>query len=324
MRIIFCVLIFWSIAFNGFSYTQKDSLSSSADTSLRFQIKKLTTQDSAFLAQKKQIADSLTWYYLKPDPARSNPFVEKLLKEHLTTDKYLLNPAPSIKIKKSNYGLGEYLPQKITWFFPVALLLILLFGLVRIFFNKEVETIFKAFFDNRMLAQINKEENALVSWQYLFLYIIFSFTVGLFMCLAIYRLRGAEVVTEISTLLLLSLIAFIIFGLKIFVLRFLGFVFEIQKLVKDYTNIIYLTYFNALFVLLPIVFCLSLISIHQEMLFIWICGILFCAIVGFQFVRITINILINYRLSKFYLILYLCALEFCPVLIFAKIINTSL
>lgn len=324
MRLIFCVFIFWSIALNGFSATQKDSLSHAVDSSFKYQPKILTAEDSALLAKKKQIADSLTWYYLKPDPDRANPFVEQLLKEHLTTDKYLLSPAPNVKIKKSNYGFGEFMPQKITWFFPVALLLILLFGLVRIFFNKEVETIFKAFFDNRMLAQINKEENALVSWQFLFLYIIFSFTVSLFLCLAIYRLRGAEIVTEISTFLILSLIAFIIFGLKIFVLRFLGFVFEVQKLVKDYTNIIYLTYFNSLFILLPIIFCLSLISIHQETLFIWICGILFCAIVGFQFIRITINILINYRLSKFYLILYLCALEFCPVLIFAKIINTSL
>lgn len=324
MKLVFCVLIFWSLALNSFSTTQKDSLNHAVDSTVKYQFRKLSAQDSALIVKKKQTADSLTWYFLKPDASRANPFVEQLLKDHLTTDRYLLTPAPSVKVKKSNYGLGEFMPQKITWFFPAALLLILFFGIVRIIFSKEVETIFRAFFDNRMLTQINKEDNALVSWQFLFLYIIFAFTVSMFLCLAIYRLQGAEIVTEISTFLLLSLIAFIIFGVKILALRFLGFVFEIQKLVKDYTNIIYLTYFNSLFILLPIVFCLSLISIHQEMLFIWICGILFCAIVGFQFIRITINILINYRLSKFYLILYLCALEICPVLIFAKIINTSL
>ncbi|MBC7654281.1 MAG: DUF4271 domain-containing protein, partial [Oligoflexus sp.] len=40
--------------------------------------------------------------------------------------------------------------------------------------------------------------------------------------------------------------------------------------------------------------------------------------------RITFNILLNYRLSKFYLILYLCTLEICPIILFAKTISTSL
>jgi hypothetical protein len=47
-------------------------------------------------------------------------------------------------------------------------------------------------------------------------------------------------------------------------------------------------------------------------------------IIGVQFIRITFNILLNYKLSKFYLIIYLCALEICPIILLAKTISISL
>ena len=127
-----------------------------------------------------------------------------------------------------------------------------------------------------------------------------------------------------ASFLIISVFVFLFFSLKILVLKFLGFLFQIQKLITDYLNIIYLTFFNSLFLLLPITFCLVFADIRQGYIIIWTFFILFSAIMAYQFTRITINILLNYRLSKFYLILYLCTLEICPILLFAKTINISL
>lgn len=301
---------------------QQDS--SVKDNSTNFRRNNFIVIDSAAKARIAFLRDSLTYSYLKPDPNRANQFTDSLLKEVLVIDSYLLTPAKSVKIKKNNYGFGEIIPKEPLWFLLTSILLIVFFGIIKILFKKEVDLIFRAFFDNRTLSQLNKEDNVFVSWQFLFLYLTFALTVGLFACLILYKASASGPATEFTIFLLVSLFAFVFFGIKILILRLLGLVFKVQKLVKDYTNIIYLTYFNVLFILLPVTFCLSLINIQEQYYLFWGFLALFSAIVAFQYLRITFNILLNYRLSKLYLILYLCALEICPILIFAKTINTSL
>jgi hypothetical protein len=324
MRFLLFVLFLFCFALAGFADVQKDSLILKKDSFQSSNIKKRFLPDSATLVRKAFLRDSLTYQYLKPDPNRPNPFIEDLLRKVIITDPYLLTPAKSVKIKKSNFGTGEYIGKMPIWFFLVIILLLVFFGIIKIAFKKQIDLIFKAFYDNRTLHQINKEENIFMSWQFLFLYLIFSFTIGLFTCLILYKTKASSSATDFNTFLIVSFFVFIFFGLKILMVRFLGIVFKVQKLVREYTNIIYLTYFNLLFVLLPITFCLSLINLENQYTLFWLITALLLIIIAFQFIRITINILLNYRLSKFYLILYLCALEICPILIFARTINISL
>ena len=294
------------------------------DSVFKFRPKNYPVVDSVAKARTKLIRDSLVYTYLKPNPDRANQFTDSLLRTVLVTDKYLLTPAKSVKIKKDNYGFGEIITKDPVWFLLAAVILLIFFGVIKILFKKEVDLIFRAFFDTRTLGQVNKEENVFVSWQFLFLYLNFVFSVGLFACLIFYKTSASVTAAEFPIFLLVSMFAFAFFGLKILVLRLLGFVFKVQKLVRDYTNIIYLTYFNFLFVLLPVTFCLALINLQDQYYLFWALVILFSGIVTFQYLRITFKILLNYRLSKFYLIIYLCALEICPILIFAKTIDTSL
>ena len=311
-------------ALAGFADVQKDSTLTIKDSFQTATIRTRYIPDSAALARKAFLRDSLTYQYLQPNPNRPNPFIEDLLRKVIITDPYLLTPAKSVKIKKSNFGTGEYTSKMPIWFFLVIVLLLMLFGVVKIAFKKQVDLIFNAFYEKRTLHQINKEDNIFMSWQFLFLYMIFSFTIGLFTCLILYKTKASSTATDFYTFLLVSLFVFIFFGLKILIVRFLGIVFKVQKLVREYTNIIYLTYFNLLFALLPITFCLSLINLEHQYTVFWLITAFLLVIIALQFIRITINILLTYRLSKFYLILYLCALEICPILIFARTINISL
>lgn len=280
--------------------------------------------DSAALARKAFIADSLTYQYLKPDPKRINPYYNQLVKDFFVTDPFLLSSPKGIKVVNNNYGLGLYMKKSPKLFIFIFLFILVFFGVVRVLFSKELSNIFRAFYDNRFLAQFSKDDNYLFSWQFLFLFIILSLTIGLFISTLLFKYNGNQSVVQIETFLILTLVSFIFLFFKIFVLKLIGSLFLIQKLTKDYINFICITLFNSIFLLFPIILCLILLDTNRENYIIESFLIFLLLIFSLQFVRIAINLLINYRLSIFYLILYLCALEICPLILFAKTINISL
>ncbi|MBC7653672.1 MAG: DUF4271 domain-containing protein [Oligoflexus sp.] len=320
---IFIVICFF-VNQNLLAQNAKDSTMVKTDTTTKTKIKYYPIIDSVALAKKNFTRDSIINYFLNPDPKRENQFFNKLIADNLVSDPYLLSLPKNIKIVKSNYGLGQFLKQDPLWFLISILIILLSFGVLKVIFSKEISLLLKAFFDTRTLTQINKEDNALVSWHFFFLYVLFCLTLGLFICIGLYKLKGSAPAKNIDTYLVISGLIFLFFGLKIFLLRFIGFLFQIQKLVRDYLNLIYLTYFNTLFLLLPITLYLILTTFVYGNLISNIFLVAFFGIIGVQFIRITFNILLNYRLSKFYLILYLCTLEICPIILFAKTISTSL
>lgn len=319
------VLFFYLLlSCSGFAFSAQDSTQQAIDTVAKTVYKPRVIIDSAALARKNFVRDSLIWYFLKPDPKRANPYVEKLLKDNITTDPYLLSLPKNLKIINNPYGVGNYLNKYPVWFLVAVLVLLTMFGVVRLVFSKEISNLFRAFFDNRVLSQIDKEENVLITWQFIFLYLIFSFTVGLFICLLMYKTSASDAATDFSSFLIISLVAFVFFGLKIFTVKFIGFLFELQKLTREYLNIIYLTYINSLFLLLPATFILTFVGFNHGHLVVWGFVLLFSILMGFQLLRVTFKILLNHQLSKFYLFLYLCTLEICPILLFVKTINISL
>ena len=300
----------------------KDSIKLNTETATK--AKYYPIIDSLALAKKKITREAIINYYLNPDPRRENLFFNKLIADNLVSDPYLLSIPKSVKVVKSNYGLGQFLNKEPIWFLISIIIILLSFGILNAIFSKEISLLLKAFFDARTLIQINKEDNALVSWHFFFLYLLFSLTLGLFICIGLYKLKGSASAKNIDNYLIVSGFVFLFFGLKIFLLRFIGFLFQIQKLIRDYLNLIYLTYFNTLFLLLPITLYLILTTFIYGNVLSNIFLVIFLGIIGVQFIRIAFNILLNYRLSKFYLILYLCALEICPIILLAKTINISL
>lgn len=318
--LIFCLITLSSACF---AFSAQDSLKV-ADTTTKVIYKPRVVIDSAAVARKAFVKDSITWYFMKPDPSRANPWVTKLLADNVTKDPYLLTLPSNFKKVNNPYGVGIYINSYPIWFLVAILVLLTAFGVIKIVFSKEIANIFRAFFDNRILSQIDKEDNVLITWQFIFLYLVFSFTVGLFVCLLMYKTSASNAATDFKSFLIISFAAFVFFGLKILTIRFMGFLFEIQKLTRAYLNIIYLTYINSLFILLPATFILTFVGITYGYMVAWTFLALFSVIIGFQLFRLLFKILSNYQLSKFYLFLYLCTLEICPILLFVKTINSSL
>lgn len=324
IRLLLGIIFFSAFNLSVFAQLSKDSAQNLNIDTVIILNSNYKNIDSAGLARKAFIADSLTYQYLKPDPKRINPYYNQLVKDFFVTDPFLLSSPKGIKVVNNNYGLGLYIKKSPKLFIFIFLFILVFFGVVRVLFSKELSNIFEAFYNNRFLAQFSKDDNYLFSWQFLFLFIILSLTIGLFISILLFKYNGNQSVVKIETFLILTLVSLIFLFSKIFVLKLIGNLFLIRKLTKDYINFICITLFNSIFLLLPIIFCLILLDTNRENYIIESFLIFLLLIFSLQFVRIAINLLINYRLSIFYLILYLCALEICPLILFAKTINISL
>jgi hypothetical protein len=119
----------------------------------------------------------------------------------------------------------------------------------------------------------------------------------------------------------LSIVIITLFATKFLVLKFIGFVFDINKLVSEYITALSLTYFNITFVFLPVALCFSLISDQFIPYLLVVTLLLVVVIFVWQYLRSSVGIISNFRFHKFYLFIYLCALEICPILILIKALN---
>lgn len=216
-------------------------------------------------------------------------------------------------------GIAKY--HRENWLLLTVFFLIFGIGLVRLFFPADFKIVFQAYYDDRVLLSLSKEDTILTSWPFIFLYILFSGTLALFVCLFYaYELDRYDVVTFSNYFKITALIG-VLFALKIGFIRFLAFVFEIGRIVREYVAILYLIYFNVLFFLLPVILTLSLVPVrYAKSIFIF--AIVASVLIFFyRFIRTAIHVMGQYRFSLSYLILYLCCLEIAPIIILLRLLS---
>ncbi len=283
-------------------------------------------RDSAFLARRqfirdsiKHVQDSLAVVWIKaPDPNRPNRFIDSLISLY-TVEKMDFNAwAARFPKKVSRYDQGMPQPKGEIWIIGVILFLILFFAVIKFFFSKELGSIVQSFYSNQILGQINKEDNLFSSWPFIFLYLLFGLIIGMYLYLSGKYLQLSYPVDGFELFLLLSATVIGLFTVKIIVLRLLGFLFDIRRLVREYVSILYLSYFNSALMFLPLVIAFSLTPNRYAGIYGYIGIFMLVVIFILQFFRAGVNILSNYRFPKVYLIIYLCALEFCPLIILFK------
>ncbi|WP_410222262.1 DUF4271 domain-containing protein [Pedobacter sp.] len=225
-------------------------------------------------------------------------------------------------VEKVTYQQGDLLPKGKVWILLVIGFLLVLFAILKNSFGKQLNMVVQSFYSNRVLANFSKEDNLVTSWSFLLLFVQFGFTIGMFFyLLAQYNENEQAQRQGFEFFITLSMGIIMLYLLKIVMLRLIGFFFEVQKPVKHYVTILYLSYFNASLLFIPLIIAFALAPVQYGNVFILTGLILLCAIFVFQFVRAAINILSTYRFPKLYLILYLCALEICPIMILIKAIG---
>ena len=326
MRYTLYILMIFLIGKAGCLYAQlADSIPIRADTQIVAQ--KFVFLDSATVARNLfikdsvlHIQDSLVMQFITaPEIARPNLFTEFLLKKYLVTDKYLLRASSYQRKIAFKYGLGQAKSGSKYWILLVILILLFSFSILRYYFTSEINLIFKAFYSTRAFNKINKETHMFSSWQFFILYIMFGFAAGLFLYLITKVLGNIYEYKDIELFIVLSGITVGCITLKILLLRLLGFVFHLQYQVRGYLNILYVTLFNTLFILLPLLLIAALVphAIPLILISIAILAMIYLS----TFIRVYLAVLSKHSFSKTYLILYLCTFEICPLIILIRALN---
>ncbi len=219
------------------------------------------------------------------------------------------------------YQEGNPVAKGEVWIMATIAVLLILFAFLKRFFDKQLMVIIQSFFSNRILANINKEDNLFTSWPFLLLFVHFGFTIGLFFYL-VAKYQKLDLAEEgFQAFISISVAVIILYILKIVALRLLGLFFDVQKPINEYVSILYLTYFNASLLFMPLVIAFALSPPQYGKFYMAISIILLIIIFAFQLIRAGINILSQNRFSKVYLLLYLCTLEICPILILIRAIG---
>ncbi len=270
----------------------------------------------------KNIGDSLAFVWIKaPDPKRPNRFLDSIINTCKIEKLDFTSWSKKLPKKMSQYNEGKPRPKGESWIIAVILFLTIFFSIIKSIFSKELLAVLQSFYSNRMLSQINKEDNLFSSWPFLFLYLLFGLTIGMYLYLSGRYFKLEYQFSGFEWFIILSALVIGLFTLKIIALRLLGFFFGTQKLVKEYVSVLYLSYFNLAIIFLPLVIAFSLTSNHYAGIYIYLAILLLIVIFLWQFLRVGLNILSNYQFPKVYLIIYLCALEICPLLILLKVLR---
>jgi hypothetical protein len=320
--IVVCVLMM--LISLGACAQQDSSATQISDTSLnQAQHDKVPFLDSVAMAmqQHEQFAqDSLATLYIRPaDSNRHNQLIDTLLKQTLYTGTNFLDIQQH---SKSLLKEGSTRQSRDPWILGIILVMLIYAAILNRAMSKDVQSLWMAFYSKRVLSQVSKEEGVINSWTFAALFLLFASTFGLF--LYQYSVYTHVYYTRFSGFQLFLTLTFIILGLfavKFVIVKFIGFVFGIGKLVSEYLSVSYLTYFNIGFVFLPVCLCFSLLPDTMIRYVLLLAYIIIGALFVWQYLRGSVEIISNILFYKFYLIVYLCALEICPILILIKTLN---
>jgi hypothetical protein len=330
-KVFFFLLIYLIIGLS--TSAQTDSIISPGPDRSGAQFRRPVFRDSAALAQwqakkdsikhikdsLKAVGDSLSMVWLKrPDPNRPNQFLDSLVEVYSVKNLDFQAWAKKFPKKIDRYDKGKPRPKGELWIIAFVFVLLFCFALLKNAFSKELSAIIQALYSNRVLSQINKEEKFFNSWPFIFLYLLFGFTIGMFLYQCGKYFQQSFYYGGFGSFLRLSIIVVVLFTAKIIILRILGFLLDGVKIAKEYISILILSYFNAALLFLPIVIAFCLTPARYAPVYIYLSFILIGGIFLIQFLRAASNILSNYKFPIMYLIFYLCALEICPILILIK------
>lgn len=267
-------------------------------------------------------SNNLGWI-ASPDPDRPYPLLDSLRSawsvqgDLYTWIAHLDSLRPSSE--KGSFD-GQPKLTRDSWIVIVLLVLFLMLAISRFIFPADLSVLVVAYFNDMVFSQISKEEAVFNSWPFLFLFGFSSLAIGLFFYLS--AIAGLFDLNQegIQAFLLVSLLILLLFGLKILITRLIGYLFSIQKILKDYIVVLYLSYFNMGMLVLPVALlqAFSPLDAANWLAYITLAWVALAVLIRLG--KVAYHLIVNYRFSKFYLFMYLCTLEIAPVLIIVKLL----
>lgn len=206
------------------------------------------------------------------------------------------------------------------WYILLLILSLSIFAWGKALYQKYLLQIMNSLFNYQISIQLFRDKNALFRNLSIILQVLFPINIGLL----IYFLNDFYKINQVSEISVLSIvlystIVFLFFRFKVILYKFLGLVFKVQD---DFSEIQHHmnTFIQSLgVVLLPFVISLPFLGDELKNIFLTGMFLLLGVFIMLFFLR-GFQIVSRKQVPVFFLILYLCAVEFIPV---ALIVKTS-
>ncbi len=229
----------------------------------------------------------------------------------------------SKKIEASK-RVPEEMPFETTdWMLGIILVSLLLFGWIRVGYGKYVQMAVQASYNFFSARRIKEEANILRSRVFYFLNILFFINLSLFITqFAEFHQIMIPLVSGIGLFFIVLAGILLLYSLKGLLLVILDFLFLAKGAFTYYNATVFIYNRMIGLFLLPIITVIPFIS---QKVTPWLFYSGFFIIAGFYIFRIFRGLQIGFknRLSIFYLILYLCALEILPVWVLYHWVKTQ-
>lgn len=245
-------------------------------------------------------------------------FMEDFKQELLSNDHTGLYQSQNYSLRREEGGNKFNREQ---WIVFWLIFLVFFLGIIRYVFSGYTAYLIYSYYQDTAFSQITKEDNQFTSWPFLFSYLLSGLTLGLFIYVTLtsgYFNNSFPI--GFDNYLILSLSLILLLSLKILSTKFIAFVFESQKIIRQYIVTIYLSYINVGLIALPMVFAMAFLPFDNLKWIIPVTGVLIIIVLLYRVIKVLMDLFTNYRFSKFYLIVYLCTLELSPILVLLKLI----
>ncbi len=205
------------------------------------------------------------------------------------------------------------------WFTGVILITLLLAATVRNSFDKYLSALFMSTVNYPAASRLFREQNISLRQGAMILEIFFLLIMALFAYQLVLHFGGSPPVSGILLYLICFGAVLLFFQLKEFIYRLLGFISETGAETSEY--IFTMKIYNKMtgIFLLPIVCFMAWAPVGNRTGFI-VAGLVIIALLYLKSLQRGMKILLKKQFSVFYLFLYLCTLEFLPLLLFIKAI----
>ena len=284
----------------------QDSVRQTADTSLKgtfVQANSVKSSDSVRIKQK----------FLLQDNSGSFPF--NFIKENARQE------TESRQLIEKNLRNGRGLPSNpfhSDWIILVVVIVIFLYGLIQTVSRKTILEV-TGFFNFRSIGDpVSRDTGGLFHWESTLINAVSFINIALFAyCGTVYYEVSPSWLSGIKLWLILLGIIIVIITIRHFVCLVTGNISGEKEAFNEYLVTIYQSYRFLALLLFFLVILISYTNLFPEKTLLLAGSILYSSVYLIRIIRL-LFIFLNRNISISYLILYLCALEFLPVVISVK------
>lgn len=206
------------------------------------------------------------------------------------------------------------------WILGVLLLSFIILGFVRLFFNKYLVSLIRSAISYQEASTMFREKNSLMEKASFLVNILFLSNISIFVIQVtqFYNVQFGNL-KHYYLYAIIFAILFVFYIYRAFTTWFVGSVFLKQKVFQEYFHNVNIFTKNTGLLIFPVIVTLQFLSLEYLPVIIYI-GMAGIGLLYLLQIHRSFQVIIRKNVSVFYMILYLCAFEFAPLLIIYKLL----